>query len=63
MTGAFSKDADGVSGGKLDREAVRTLYDEHGRTLLAYACAILPDRFAAEDVLHQVFVRLLRGDI
>jgi RNA polymerase sigma-70 factor (ECF subfamily) len=39
---------------------VRQLYEEHGRALLAYACALLHDPAAAEDALHQVFVRLLR---
>jgi RNA polymerase sigma-70 factor (ECF subfamily) len=36
-------------------------YDEHGRALLAYACALLRDPSAAEDVLHQVFLNVLRG--
>ena len=42
-------------------EDVRRLYDEHGRALLAYACALLRDPSAAEDVLHQVFLNVLRG--
>jgi len=42
-------------------EEVRELYDEHGRALLAYACALLRDPSAAEDVLHQVFLNLLKG--
>ena len=42
-------------------EDVRRLYEEHGRALLAYACALLRDPSAAEDVLHQVFLKLLRG--
>jgi RNA polymerase sigma-70 factor (ECF subfamily) len=36
-------------------------YDEHGPALLAYACALLRDPSAAEDVLHQVFLNVLRG--
>ena len=36
-------------------------YDEHGRALLAYASALLRDPSAAEDVLHQVFLNVLRG--
>ncbi len=39
------------------------MYDRHGPALLAYGCALLRDRSAAEDVLHQVFVRLLRGGL
>jgi RNA polymerase sigma-70 factor (ECF subfamily) len=39
---------------------VRRLYELHGRALLAYACAFLHDPSEAEDVLHQVFLQLLR---
>jgi RNA polymerase sigma-70 factor (ECF subfamily) len=49
--------------GTLDHEQVRTLYEQHGRVLLAYAIALLPDRASSEDVLHQVFVKLLQGRI
>lgn len=40
---------------------VRQLYEKHGPALLAYACALLRDPSAAEDVLHQVFLNVLRG--
>jgi RNA polymerase sigma-70 factor (ECF subfamily) len=40
---------------------VRQLYEEHGRAMLAYASALLRDPSAAEDVLHQVFLKLLGG--
>jgi len=50
-----------VSGGTRDRDEVRRLYDIHGRALLKYACALLHDRPEAEDVLQQVFLRLLRN--
>jgi RNA polymerase sigma-70 factor (ECF subfamily) len=40
---------------------VRGLYETHGRALLAYASALLRDPSAAEDVLHQVFLNLVRG--
>lgn len=43
-----------------DRNEVRELYEVHGRALLAYACAFLHDPSEAEDVLHQVFLQLLR---
>jgi len=49
-----------VSGGTRDRDEVRRLYEVHGRALLAYACAFLHDASEAEDVLHQVFLQLLR---
>jgi len=43
------------------KEDVRRLYEEHGRSLLAYASALLRDPSAAEDVLHQVFLKLVAG--
>jgi RNA polymerase sigma-70 factor, ECF subfamily len=46
---------------KLRYEDVQELYREHGRALLAYAAALLGERAAAEDVLHQVFLKLLGG--
>ena len=48
---------------RLDREAVRRLYEQHARGLLAYACTYVTSFATAEDVLHQVFERLLRGDL
>jgi RNA polymerase sigma-70 factor (ECF subfamily) len=48
---------------QLDRDEVRRLYERHSRGLLAYACAFMPSFAAAEDVLHAVFERLIRGDI
>jgi RNA polymerase sigma-70 factor (ECF subfamily) len=51
----------GENNGKLNREQIRALYDQHGRVMLAYAVSLLPDRAASEDVLHQVFVKLLEG--
>jgi RNA polymerase sigma-70 factor (ECF subfamily) len=44
-------------------EDVRRLYEEHGRALLAYAAALLRDPSAAEDVLHQVFLKLVAGGV
>src|SRR6478735_8093288 len=49
--------------GMLDRQQVKTLYEQHGRVLLAYAVSLLPDRAASEDVLHQVFVKLMQGHV
>ena len=43
------------------KSEVRRLYETHGPALLAYACALLRDPSAAEDVLHQVFLKLLRS--
>jgi RNA polymerase sigma-70 factor (ECF subfamily) len=53
----------GRSGVKSDEERIRLCYEQHARGLVAYACSFLSEFAAAEDVLHQVFERLLRGDI
>ena len=51
----------GGNGVRPDRERLRRLYEEHGRGLIAYACAFVSGFAAAEDILHQVFERLLRN--
>jgi RNA polymerase sigma-70 factor (ECF subfamily) len=48
---------------KLSAAEVRHLYDQHGPALVAYACSFVTDAAAAEDVVHQVFLRLLSGEI
>lgn len=48
---------------RISRDSVQRLYREHGRGLLAYACSFVMSFATAEDVLHQVFERLLRGDL
>ena len=53
----------GFNGATPDRERLRQLYEEHGRGLIAFACSFTGEFTAGEDVLHQVFERLLRGDI
>jgi RNA polymerase sigma-70 factor (ECF subfamily) len=58
-----SREVDSVIRRKLSRDDIRRLYDEHDRLLLAYGTALLGDVAAAEDLIHQVFVRLLRGDL
>lgn len=52
-----------MSDGTLDVDQVQRLYEAHGRALLAYACAFLRDPSDAEDVVHQVFLRLLRDGV
>jgi len=47
----------------LSAEGVRQLYDLHGPALVAYACSFVGDSAAAEDVVHQVFLRLLSLEI
>lgn len=40
-----------------DEAIVRALYEEHGRSLLAYATRLTNDRAAAEDVVQETLVR------
>ena len=47
----------------MTQDEVRRLYELHSRGLLAYACSFVTSFASAEDALHQVFERLLRGDI
>ena len=42
---------------------VQGLYRHHGAALVAYARSFLPDTAAAEDAVHSVFLRLLRGGV
>ena len=51
-----------LAGQTLSAEDVRRYYDQHGPALVAYACSFVTDAAAAEDAVHQVFLRLLRGD-
>jgi RNA polymerase sigma-70 factor (ECF subfamily) len=48
---------------KLSVAEVRHLYDQHGPALVAYARSFVTDAVAAEDVVHQVFLRLLSTEI
>jgi len=45
------------------RADIERLYQEHGRVLLAYACSFMHSVAEGEDIVHQVFTRLLRGDV
>jgi RNA polymerase sigma-70 factor (ECF subfamily) len=40
-----------------DEALIRTLYHEHGRSLLAYATRLTGDRAAAEDVVQETLIR------
>ena len=44
---------------RLTYEQVQDLYRQYGPALLAYGTSLLADRAAAEDVLHQIFLKLL----
>ncbi len=53
----------GLAQRKWNASEVRQLYQRHGAALVAYACSFLPDVAAAEDAVHSVFLKLLRGPI
>ena len=57
----FRRDQD-LAGQTLSAEDVRRYYDQHGPALVAYACTFVADGAAAEDAVHQVFLKLLRGN-
>jgi len=46
---------------KLTTESVKKLYEKHGAALAAYACCCGLDFASAEDVVQQVFLKLLQG--
>jgi RNA polymerase sigma-70 factor, ECF subfamily len=45
---------------RLSADDVRQLYDRHGAALLLYARGFVADAGAAEDLVHGVFLNLLR---
>jgi RNA polymerase sigma-70 factor, ECF subfamily len=52
-----------VSANAGSRADIERLYEQHGRVLLAYACSFVHSVAEGEDIVHQVFTRLLRGDV
>ena len=46
-----------------DGNALRELYQRHGRALLRFSRAMCRSRQAAEDMVHDTFVALMRGPI
>ena len=45
---------------KLSADEIKQLYNRHGAALLLYARGFVPDASAAEDLVHGVFLNLLR---
>jgi RNA polymerase sigma-70 factor, ECF subfamily len=45
---------------KLTPDEVKSLYERHGSALAAYACSCGLDFASAEDVVQQVFLKMLR---
>jgi RNA polymerase sigma-70 factor (ECF subfamily) len=46
--------------GGADEALVRSLFEEHGKAMLAYATRLTSDRAAAEDVVQEALVRAWR---
>jgi RNA polymerase sigma-70 factor, ECF subfamily len=55
-----SEMTDPIESEATDEEWVRTLFDEHGRAMLAYATRLTSDRSAAEDIVQEVLMRAWR---
>ncbi|WP_441247113.1 sigma-70 family RNA polymerase sigma factor [Kitasatospora sp. McL0602] len=51
----------GARQGAADEALIRTLYEEHGAALLAYAIRLTGDRAAAEDVVQETLIRAWRN--
>jgi RNA polymerase sigma-70 factor (ECF subfamily) len=47
----------------LTEEELLGLYQKHGAALAAYACSFKLDYAAAEDLLQEIFLKLLKGEI
>lgn len=47
---------------KLSPADIASLYERHGAALTAYACSFVNDFASAEDVVHQLFLNLLRKE-
>lgn len=57
----FDYDAALYACARGDRQALRSLYDQEAPRLLGVALRIVRDRQAAEDVVHDAFVRIWTG--
>jgi RNA polymerase sigma-70 factor (ECF subfamily) len=44
---------------RLTRDEVKSMYEGHGAALAAYACSFGLDHASAEDVVHQLFLKML----
>jgi Sigma-70 region 2 len=51
-----------LAGPKLSAAEIRLLYEQHGAALLLYARSFVVDAAAGEDLVHAVFLKLLRGE-
>lgn len=47
---------------RFTTELLKTLYEKHGAALAAYGCCCGLDFGSAEDVMQQIFLKLLQGE-
>lgn len=43
--------------GSTDEALIKSVYEEHGHALLAYATRLTGDRAAAEDIVQETLIR------
>ena len=60
MSGAGDKDGDDQARGDPMRDTLAKMYDAHGPWMYRYGLMLLADHGLAEDVVQQVFVKLVR---
>lgn len=51
-----------MAGPKLSAADIGQLYEQHGAALLLYARSFVVDAAVGEDLVHEVFLKLLRGE-
>jgi len=51
-----------LAGPKLSAADIGQLYEQHGAALLLYARSFVVDAAVGEDLVHEVFLKLLRGE-
>lgn len=52
-----------LEGTRFTKEVVQRLYEKHGAALAAYGCCYGLDFASAEDVVQQVFLKLMQGKV
>jgi DNA-directed RNA polymerase specialized sigma24 family protein len=60
IVGAESVQEEAVANNNTHPDEVKSLYQKHGAALAAYACSCGLDHASAEDVVHQLFLKMLR---
>jgi RNA polymerase sigma-70 factor, ECF subfamily len=63
MEGRRFRQDDSLPERHLSAADLRRIYDRHGPALVAWAASLLSDYSLAEDIVHNVFLRALRGDL